>query len=271
MKKYLYIFTLLLGVIGLSSCSEHERTVYDGDELQAMFYSKTYSYSVVKTAETDTVVVKLFRGNTIGKAEVELKLSWTDTSDKPENSPNFRLMSNKILFEDGENESDVVILYEFDKLGILDSYKLTVELADPTLGPVYATSSSKASASTAVTVSRKLDYQSIGTGSWAIPLLGGTGKVNFEKFLVNDIILYRSVDFPEKGRQVVFVVDKDNKVTVSRQLFYAAAVSGYDVSIEGEGVKEGNVLKMNLLYHLPEIDYDFSEEENVLTLPESEK
>lgn len=249
MKKY--IFILLSSIVFFSSCSEHEGTIYQGEEVQALFFSKTYSYSVVEEEE-GVFAVTLFRGNTVGAAEVDVTLTWEDESEKPEDSPKFKLVSNVIKFEDGQSQAAVLIEYDFNKLGLTDSYDMTLALTNPEeQGPIYATASDKAYSATNITVARKLDYEKVGEGTFTSALFGQSWEQPIYKAKVEGVQLFKLEDLYYEGYSLVFQMNNDLTEIVKFSLQPMGHVhSTYGMcyfNLSGYELKD-NVLSMNAAF-----------------------
>lgn len=121
MKKYLYIFTLLLGVAYLTSCSEHEGTTVEG----IIPYFKTAKVNVEVSPDNNGIFqVEVWRTNQIGAAEVEVAL----TLPKEMTADMFTLVSNKAVFKDGEFKTTVDVKFDLSKLSIPDVYNFELAI-----------------------------------------------------------------------------------------------------------------------------------------------
>jgi len=271
MKKYLYIFTLLLGVMYLTSCSEHERTTYgQGDEVQVLFPVSKAAYEV-EAADMGSLIVKIYRSNTKGSLKAPFKLDLKDLDSEL----GFKVDSTHVIFKNGENVANIVVKYNYEEFGAVDKYTFTLSLADENQYPIYAGESgttSPAFASIDVTVNRKLDFEAIDDGSWFIPLYGGGPyRCKFEKAEAEGSLYYRAINFIEDNQRILFIIDGDNNVTVDRQVIETGGYEGNDITINGSGKKVGNVLNLSLLYYVPALGGGFGWQDDVITLPESEK
>ena len=73
MKRIKFIIPVLFSLLLITSCSDHEGTIYDqGDKQNALFLTNRYSFEV----EQSEVTVKLYRGNTNNAADVSLTLDF---------------------------------------------------------------------------------------------------------------------------------------------------------------------------------------------------
>lgn len=224
MKKY--IFVLLIGFVCLTSCSEHDGTIYSGDEVQALFRAKSYTYEVVE-ADKGTLIVKLYRGNVKGNADVQLTLTSPDLDAETLTELDFKLKSNTASFKDGENVTDVLVEYNFDAFGVTDVYKLTLAITDKNQGPLY--SSAAAYGSTTLSVSQKLTFVSLGEFDFVSNFFDGdTWKQTLAR-AEEDPNVFRLIDCYYKGYSLTFVMDDEREEIVQ----FDTQPMGYDHSTYG--------------------------------------
>lgn len=220
MKKYLYIFVLLLGIVYLASCSDHERTTYDqGNEVQVLFPVNKMAFEVVE-ADMDSFIVKVYRSNIKGTLEAPIKLDLKDLDTElgfELDSSSLIVKEDKsvaVLFQDGKNVADIVIRYNYEKLGLLDKYVVELSLTDEDQFPLYPNSGSAAYTNTSITVSRKLTFKQVteNEGSYSSSIFGQKWAQIIER-AEEDPTVYRLPDCYSEGYHLVFVMDKDLNVT----------------------------------------------------------
>ncbi|MFV0417540.1 MAG: hypothetical protein ACK5KT_02250 [Dysgonomonas sp.] len=220
MKKYIFFLPFLFSLILLSSCSDPERTIYEGDgSVQALFPIETIKYSLA-TEDNNVFYVKVYRGNTKGTVEVPLKLTFAEGADL---TPGFKLKSNSVIFQDGSNVADAVIEYDFEKLGVTDVYVMTLALANEDQFALYADGDNAAFSSIDVSVNRRLTFVSIGDGTFISEFFSDDDG-NEDSWTVDvqvaeeDSRVYQA-DFYVKGYPILFIMDdnKENVLSLEKQ------------------------------------------------------
>lgn len=215
----------MIGLLYLTSCSEHEGTIYPGNEVQALFRAKSYTYEVVE-ADKGSLTVKLYRGNPKGNEDVQLALTPPDLDAATLAELDFKLKSNTASFKDGENVTDVVVEYNFDAFGVTDVYKLTLAIADKDQAPLY--SSAAAYSSTVLNISQKLTFVSLGEFDFNSDFFGDTWESTLAR-AEEDPNVFRLVDCYYKGYSLTFVMD-DKREEI---LQFDTQQMGYDHSTYG--------------------------------------
>ena len=188
MKKIIYIIPLLFSILLITSCSEHEGTIYDqGDKQNALFLTNRYSFEV----EQSEVTVKLYRGNTNNAADVSLTL------EAPEGSGNVNFqLKSAAHFDAGQNSADVVISYNLSEMSPTDLYSLKLTISE-SQGPIFSSNSS-----TTISIRKKLTFLFFGTGVFESEAYEDSWDQTIE-VAQEDPSLFRLPDLYDEGKTVI--------------------------------------------------------------------
>ena len=248
MKKIKFIIPLLLSLLLITSCSEHEGTIFDqGNNQNALFLATRYSFEV----EASEITVKLYRGNTSNASDIALTL---DAPAGTENI-NFRLKA-AAHFDAGQNSADVVISYNLNEMSPTDLYSLKLTIGE-NFTPLFSSNSS-----TTVSIRKKLTFVSFGTGVFESEAFEESWNQSIE-VAMEDPSLLRLPGLYEEGKSILLSVSGNN-VTVDGQAAWLYNSTYGDVYVRGEGTIEGNVCTMILEHYIPGVT-SFGEFQEILT------
>lgn len=190
MKKFLYIVALLLGVIYLSSCSQHEGTTIDGPAP----YFKAYKLDVeVSESNAGVFTVDVNRMNPIGDVDVKVEATISDEYSK--------LFTTPVVasFKDGEYVAQVEFKFDFKELANLKKYKIDLAIKDEVVANSLAPLS--------IYVTKTLPYE-VTKASFNSTFFGGEWDQDFLNITIGDTTYCRLPNLYEEGYKIDFKMDK---------------------------------------------------------------
>lgn len=214
-KNIIYILTLFLSIVVMSSCSEHEGTTYDqGNSVNAIFPASELSYNVEDNTDSTglaSLAVTVYRGNTKGSIDVPLTLSLPAGV-----TSTFALKDSVAHFQDGENKVDVILQFKFDEL-VAGSNVVEVALADTTQYPIFS-----ASNSLTLSISPVFTFKPLSKGSFTSEFFEESWEQ--EIYVSNENAnVYLLKDCYAKGVDIQFVMNDDRTAVVD----FAKQPTGY--------------------------------------------
>lgn len=151
MKKLLYIISILVIVLGTSSC-EQDLVKYKSDgSVEASFPSTLVNFALV-SEDNGQITIEMWRGNS--KSAASIPVTITGATDV------FTPQKQQFDFEAGSNKAYLTFTYPDINNFAGETYKITVAITNPEDISISGRSSMVISAQ------RKLSFQSLGTGSF---------------------------------------------------------------------------------------------------------
>lgn len=202
MKQYILSLSIVFGMMLFASCSEEERTIYEGNEgVQALFQVKSSKIEVVED-DSDSIRVQVYRANTKDAVDVDVALTFAEGSNLSEV---FTLASTKVSFADGENVAEAFIEYDFSKFGLTDVYKMVLSLTNEDQYPLFPNAQG-AYTSINVEVKRKLTFETVAIGVFNSTIFGEEWDQELA-VAKEDPNVFSLTDCYVKGYNLIYVMD----------------------------------------------------------------
>ncbi len=219
MKKIIILLCVVSAMLGLSSCDQDNlRATYDTNTPPAVSFFQPALLAQLTPAYNGIMQVTLSRTNATEAATVPVVL----TSSSTFTASLFTLLSTNVTFAQGSSTAVAEVQFDIDKLATDGSqYKFTLSFADPNQVVSFG-----GNVKTDVTASRKLTWQSAGTGQWLFSTMWGIAPEDDEPVKVEQALeapgLYRFVDF--FTNVIIMTIDFSTNV---------AAIAMQDTGIQG--------------------------------------
>lgn len=252
MKKIYLILTAL--VLVLASCDQDNiGTIYEPDGPYVAFSSSVVVDNFLTADNNYSVNVQVVRSDASSSATVGIELEITDDIHGL-----FELETNSITFNEGESiaYAKVITLVPPTSLSPGVSYDLTLTLTGDNISELYGQTTYK--------TSLKVDFASIGTGTFNSNFFGDSWGVEILKAELGSITLYKAIELYDVGYDMIIIVEGTN-VTVNPQPAWYSDDYG-DVYAQGSGTIDGKVLTLQMEHFVPDLG-GWDPETEVLTLP----
>jgi hypothetical protein len=252
MKKILSLIGVLSIVLMFNACSEEEGTLF---EIGANdYWSFHAAKQTVNANASGKSVVYLYHINDAKVTPVDLTVAYIGGSNT---MITVATTSINAVDEDG-NKAAIEITYDFESLDYNVPYK--VEISIPAQDG-YAVEDQLVE-TVEITIVRPLTFSPIGTGLFVSAFFEESWEQPVS--LAEQAEVYQCPGLYATGYDVNFMVD-GSTVTVPEQFGWKHSTYG-DISIQGTGTKEGNVLTVSIEHFVPGLG-SFGAETEVLTLP----
>jgi len=256
MKKILSSLSILSVLLMFNACSEKEGTLFDFGGKD--FWSFHSAKQTLEADETGKVNVYLYHlGASTSITPVELTVEYETGSEGV-----LSVAATSFNSVDKDGKAVIEITYNIEDLEYNVPYKLTISISEQ---PDYPVEESLVS-SVLVTVIRPLTFKSLGVGTfiseafedeWDQPVL-----------LADQTPLYQLPNLYDNGYPINIIDNGDGTVTVELQPAWNYNATYGDVYVVGDGIKEGNVITLELEHILLSANYSFGAYEEILILPE---
>jgi len=241
--KLLYILSLIITSVFLcTSCDDGPTgTIYDlGKGVDYVsFTSEVQSFGVKD--ETKVVIYAYHLNKKVSGTQVNVSVEYA-----PEAEGLFSVSSTQLVFSGGE-PAPIEITFDPKKLEYNFDYTLTFTLSED--AQEYPLGSDKKT--TVVKIKRALTFSNLGTGTFISKFWEQEWEQ--EVLLADQTSIYRLPDLHEIGYPIDVILNDDGTVEVNPQPAWYNDSYSEDVFVEGVGVIENNVLKMEIAHFIPSL------------------
>ncbi|MDX8338746.1 hypothetical protein SLH46_06110 [Draconibacterium sp. IB214405] len=245
---------LLVFVLAFAACDQDNiGELYETDAYVA--FSSSIVVDNLLTAENNySVSVQVVRTDGTGTETVSITLEPNDNIDGV-----FELESNTVTFNDGETVAyaKIVPLVAATEIAPGVTFNFNMSLSDATVSEFFGTTTYKASL--------KLDFTSIGTGTFDSPFWGEVLQPEVYQASLGSVTLYKAMGLFETGYDIIFIVD-GTTVTVNDQPAWYYDDEYGEVYITGSGTIDGKVMTLTLTHFIPDV-YAWDASVETFTLP----
>lgn len=230
---------LALGFIIFTACDPiAEGALFEGEGALVAFPS-TQQVSELTSEDNGVLQVALYRGNSTGTLEVALELTADSVT-----LAQFTLATPTVSFENGETVAYAELSFDNNALAVTP-YTMTLSVVDATL------LSPSAQGEITIKASRKLTYESIGTGMFTSTIFGSSWEQEVLK--AQEANVYLIEDCYYAGYDLLFVLSEDGTELVTfdnQETGYVHSDYGM-ASIYGEAMtRTGNTLDFTVNFNV---------------------
>lgn len=213
MKKIsLYILTAVIALAFASCNTDAEKAFYEGTGgVEAGFSSKLLVRDLA-AGENGTFAVTVYRGSTKGAASIPVTLTSVKTvlgTVKTDAPGVFSLQTATADFADGEAETTINLLYTFGSLDPVPTYEIILDLNADDASPA-------AQKTLTIRAKMKLEYASIGTGSFTSEFFEETWAVDIHK--ASGVDAYIIKDCYYAGYDIKYILSGGNVIVETQNI-----------------------------------------------------
>ncbi len=251
MKKILSLLSILLM---FNACSEKEGTIFDFDGKDYWsFYSAKQNF---ETDETGKSYVYLYHLNPTIISSVDITVEYGEDSEGL-----FFVGETSFDSVDENNKAVIEITYNADDLEYNVPYTLKFSIPEQ----AYPFEDGLVNSVT-VTIIRPLTFKNWGIGIFISEFFGGEWEQPI--LLADQASIFQLPDWYESGYPINIIDNGDGTVTIKPQPAWYYDEDFGVVYVVGEGIKEGNMITIELEHIIWNIQYSFGIYKERVILPD---
>ena len=260
MKKILSKLSILSVLLFFNACSEPHGTYFDlGGQDFWSFHRATQNVDALE--KNGRVNIYIYHLSDIAVVS-PINVSVTFGNDETEKL--FTVTGTSFNSVDDMNRAVIVITYNLEELEFDTNYIITLTLSEQPAYPfpgglIYETD---------VVIRRPMPFTELGTGLFISDFFEEEWEqtVRLLDEVIAQAVIWRLPNLYSSGQAIDIVYNGDGTVSIASQPAWWHP-QGFLVEVRGTGVKDGDVITMQLEHWIPSLPHSFGAWEEILIMP----